>query len=579
MTARRFAVAGLALALLARGAAAFEASAVVGGGYSQTDNWAAGLRDRFPVWNWTAGGSFRASPLSPGLLQLDGAVQYDALRNTAAVAPSNSNGLTFRGGALLAADYAPTSAYASRALSDFAVDAATPQTGSSLTDIYGGSVRYQLGAGPLLEASASRTDQTTRPLVGEEYRQLTNRAAVQASQSLNAFDYKLNYETSWSDGSFVDANYRQHGLAFTGGADLGKEDRVQLSAQYSLRDPLVKAATNPRFDAEFLQGTAMLGTQSRWSGFLTYSYTHSLVEALLDPTLEQTNHSASYTATYRYSPSLLLNASAGASYGIARNDAESLHTTGEQVGFGATWSRGEAGKLQLELGGTGSVGALQAAGGASLPGYGAGLSGSVRDSWRLWSAAATYQLNVARNLGAIEGTSFTQRLALSAETRRLAGVVLGSRLTFSGSRRDVALLGASVDRSITAGVSAAWRRLRGEATAGTSDGLAATLRTPGFSDGLFLSPSFNTHSRYATVQLSHALSQRLSLGALGRWLDSTGPDRPRQYEVSGSMLLGYDIGQFTFRLEDRLTHGGNGDAWARTNLVFARVERRFDLRF
>jgi hypothetical protein len=578
MSLRSRIVVTLAAALVAPAAGAFEGSAVVGGGYSQTNNWSAGVADRFPVWNWMAGGSFHANPLSPGLLQLDAAAQYDALRNTAAQAPSNSNGWTFRAGTLVLGDYLPTSIYASRALSDFAVDTGTTLSGSSVIDTLGGNVRYQLMGGPLLQASASRTNQTTRPLVGDEYRSLQNRASAQASQSFSNLDYRLSYETTWSDGSFSDTNYQQHGLAFSGGADLTSDDRVQLSAQYSVRDPRTSAATNPRLDTEFLQATAMLGTQSRWSGFASYAYTHSLVEAFASPAVEQTNHGASYTETYRYTDALLLNTTAGANYGILRNDGESLTATSEQGGVGATWTLGDPTELQFQLAGSGNVGALQAERGETLPGYGLGLTGNVRDTWGRWIGTATYQLNYARNLAAVEGTVMSQRLGATADTKA-AGMSFGGRLSYQSSRRDAALVGASVDRNLTAGISAGWRRLHAEATAGTADGLADTLRSPGFTDGLFFSPSFNTHSRYATLQILHATTSRLRVSVLGRLLDNEAPARPRERETSASLNLAYDIGQFTFQLEDRLTQGGNGETWARTNLLFARVERRFDIRF
>jgi hypothetical protein len=571
------AVAALAAALAARSAAAFDGSAVVGGGYSQTDTWAPSSKERVPIWNWMAGGSFHATPLSPGLLQLDGAGQYDSVRNTAENAPSTANGLTFRGSALALGDWVPTSAFASRTVSDFAVDTGTKQTGSTLADVYGADVRYQVPAAPLLELSASRTEQTTRPLTGDEYKQVSNRATVQASQNLPTLDYRLAYDTSWSDGSFADTKYRQHGISFAGGAAVAPEDRVQLTAQYSLRDPRVRDAANPRFDAEFLQGGATLGAQSRWTSFASYTYAHSLVEALASPALEQTSHGASYTATYRYTEALLLTATAGANYAVSRSEVESLRTTGEQAGVGATWSHGRADELQLQLGASGTGGALQSDAGASLPGYGLALSGNVRDSWRLWSGSASYQLELSRNLAAVEGKLLTQHLTATADTRRLAGVAFGARVALSSARRDVALLGASVDRSASASLSAGWRRTRLETTVGTSDGVSDALRSPGFADGLFFGTSFNTHARFASAQLTNALTSRLRLSAIGRWLDSEAPERPRQVELSGSLLVAYDLGQFTFRLEDRLTRGGNGDSWNRTNFVFARVERRFDL--
>jgi hypothetical protein len=571
-------VLALAAAFAAPVVGAFEGNAIVGGGYSQTNSWSAGVADRVPVWNWMAGGSVHASPLSPGLLQLDASAQYDALRNTAAQAPSNSNGWTFRGTSQLAGDYAPTTLYVARALSDFAVDAGTAQSGSNVTDSIGGDVRYQLSGGPLLEASASRMDQTTRPLVGDEYRTIQNRATVQASQNFSNLDYRLSYDATWSDGAFADTNYRSHGLAFTGGADLTSEDRVQLTAQYSVRDPTTNAASNPRLDTEFLQATTLLGTQSRWSGFANYSYAHSLIEAFASPSLEQTNHGATYTATYRYSEALLLNATTGANYGAFRNDAETLRTTSEQAGVGATWTIGDPKELQLQLGGSGNAGALQDDRGAALPGYGVGLTTNLRDTWGRWIGTATYQLNYAKNLSAVEGIVVTQRAGATANTRA-AGVAYGARLTFESSRRDAALVGTAVDRTLSAGLSAGWRKLRAEATAATADGLADTLRSPGFTDGLFFSPEFNTHSRYATVQLQYALTRNLRTSVLGRILDNEAPARPREREESVWFNVGYDIGQFTFHLEDRLTHGGNGVTWTRTNFLFARVERRFDVRF
>jgi hypothetical protein len=579
VTRRPLAAIAAALALAALPARSLEGNAVLGGGYMQSSTWAPGTAERVPTWIWVAGGEFRASPLGPGLLQLDGGVQYDASRTRVPDAPSSTDGVTYRLHSSLLGDYVPTDLYASRTSNDFALTTTATLAGNTLVDAYGGVVTYQLGSGALLRASASRSDQTTRPLTGDEYRLQTNRAGLLASQNLETLDYRLGYDTTWSDGSFADTQFQQHAIVFDANANLSRQDRLQLLAQYSLREPRSQSALNPRFDSELVRAGATLGVGERWGSYPTYSYSHSLVEILGAPAQEQTSHGLTYLLNHRRSAELQLTGLATASYALVRAGPTVVEATGAQAGGGFNWLRGKPEELTTQLSATATLGGLQAPGGGLQPGYGLTGAGLVAKPFAAWTASAEYRLNFEHNLNAVEGTGFGHQVVLGAESSALRTLTLTTRLTASSNRREIVLLGTSLDRSVAVGASAAWRRTSIDLSAGLSDGLAPTLRGLGVADGLFFGTTFDAHSRYVTLQAAHAATRQLRIALLGRYLVAEAPARPSQYEAAGSVVVAYDVGQFTFRLEDRLAQGGSGGGWTRTNLVFARVERRFALGF
>jgi len=578
MTPRARALLALGLAAVACPAAAFDVSGTIGAGTSRSDTWdSAAARGGAGSLDWNANVGFANLPVNPLILVLVGGVGYGAHRTMYEPNPSRSGTLSYQANALIGTAWGlPAAVGASHTTSDFTTSN-TGGTGTTVTQSESLILTRQDTKAPTLQGLINRTDSTNRSFLAPEVRSGSTNAMVMVAQSLDVLQYGGSYSTTWSDGAFAETNYRLHDLSFGASAAPAKGITVNLSDHYALRVPTVDAPFNPRYDQQaFSTGVTWSGTE-RVNVSSGYTYAHSVVTAPGAPSQETLAQGVSAGSTYRYTRDLSFNASAAGTFGFARSATEEQRISGQNVGLGVSWSH-DGPVHSVQLGGGGNVGAVEPTATDVQLAYGFnGLAAYKRPLGR-WTGSVGYNVSYGSGLGGLTGSSFGQGLSATT-TGRLGGVGTSASVSASSSRSDNGVLGTTFSRSLSASASASRGSLSSNLNAGISQGLSDALRSSATADGLFLSPAYNTNSRFVTLQLTHRTVFNLSLSALGRYSESTSPGRLRQWERGGSLQLMYPFGQLQFQVSDSISQGGIGGSWTTGNTVFVTVSRGFGAKF
>jgi len=568
---------GLGLALLTGRATAFDVSGMLSAAALRTDTWDASTRTASPSWD--AGGSIAFSdlPINHAILDLTASADYRRYQSVYDSGSSTASGLAYNAAANVArGSWLPWRVGVSRSTNDFTTST-SGGTGTTLSQREAvGTTIYSPGL-PLLSGSLTRADIVNRSFLAPEVRTGATSLSAALSQSLDMMQYGASYDTTWSDGAFTETNYRLHNFTFEGTARPTKELEAHVTDRYVLRLPTSDSPFNPRVDQQALgTGLTWRGTDKLSFG-TSYAYAHSVTDAPGSASQEVLTHGVSTSGFYRYRPSLGFTLSAGANFGVARNGTEEQRISGQQVGAGAQWSHESSGQ-RVQLDGGASVGAVEPRPADVQLAYGANGGVSYNRPIGQWSGALSYSIGYSSGLGGLVGSSFTQSLSASS-SGRLGKIQTSASASASASRAGTPLLGTSFSRAASLSGGASYQRWHSELLAGLSDGLSEALRGPGLSDGLFLSPAFNTHSRFVTLSFTYKTFYRLEWSAVGRYLESTSPGRPKQWERGGSLVVNFPYGLFMLSIEDRISQGGTGDTWTTGNAMFVRVSRAFGARF
>ena len=147
----------------------------------------------------------------------------------------------------------------------------------------------------------------------------------------------------------------------------------------------------------------------------------------------------------------------------------------------------------------------------------------------------------------------------------------------SAARGGGGTFGDNANRSITAQGKLGYRRLGLSLNVGIGDAVTGALSNPA-SDGLFLPPGYNTHSRSASLAANLRLTPHISVHGGAHYALVTGPTTPEQREVFYEMGVRAASGPWTVSLEERYTLGGAGGFDHRVNQVFLQINRTFGTR-
>ena len=111
--------------------------------------------------------------------------------------------------------------------------------------------------------------------------------------------------------------------------------------------------------------------------------------------------------------------------------------------------------------------------------------------------------------------------------------------------------------------------------------MAGSLASPTGAPAPLAAPSsYNTRSRYATLQLSQILLRgKLTFNQLFRVLSMELPEQPSQYEEAAIFTIRYAIGAMNLTLDDRLSRGGTTGPSQTSNLIMLRLSRNFGANF
>lgn len=249
---------------------------------------------------------------------------------------------------------------------------------------------------------------------------------------------------------------------------------------------------------------------------------------------------------------------------------------GQGVGSAATWLAKPWG-VDTMVRGTASVGLVER---EAMPlgfQWGAGLNGTVSKAVQRFRLEGSYGLNYARNGVTLQGWTLWQQARANVWASLTDDLASSLQFQATAARRKDVLLGDGYTRDVLVLGEARWRAHTLTISAGLSDGLPPTLTVPGGGDGLFISPQFNTHSRYLTAGYQGQFFDGLLGSALiGRLASVEAEGQPSRAEQAVFAQLWYVIGRITLSAEYRLELNLTENGWSRSQTFFARASRSFN---
>jgi len=574
--------AALALFLLAPALASagdYSLSGAVDAGYGRTDARTGGASSTSPAWDFGGQLSLSATPIRADLLQLQAAGSYRQLSTTYFETRSRSDNFGYQA-ALGLLQNMPVSiqAFASRTWSDFNATAATTQTGATLNSTAGGTVVLHAESMPTVRATFTHSDFENRGLGGLTTTGNTQRLSLNGAHTLENQSYSASYDTSWNEGSFADANYRNHVFSFQGNASVVQGLDLRLSENYFLRRPTQTAleAANPRYDDNSLSADLFWRPGGAFSGSTAYGYRHSQIEVAGSPESETFAHTFATSADYAFSPEWSLSGTAAVGRTESRLGEETRRAAGESLGAGVRWQR-KAGDYDYSANASASAGLTHPETGPDLSAYGVGLGGGLNTMAGGWVLGASLSSSYSSNLLGALGSSLRTTLNGSATTRWARGLQLRLQLQASDQRQQSDLLGEVTNQLYSLQGTASYRYSWVDAALGLTNGAAPNLVDPAIAPNL--PRTLNTASRFATLSGGTRFLDSVFGEALARYLETDAPARPTTWEMGATVRLIYRIGLFDFSLEDRYSVGGYDDFRTRVNVVLVRASRSFGMGF
>jgi len=581
---RRLVLMGTA-GLLVTGPATVRATDVrgfLGAGYSRGDSWTpAHLGNTW--WQWRAGILASGSPLSPGLLRFDLMADYQSVNSRYEEANGHGNALTYSLDLnLLSRTVVPVHLSASRAVTEFSSDATTSRTGSTLANNLSGTVAILVPQRPALRLRGRRLSRTTTASDAAAVHDRTIEFGGSLSQSLPTHAYALDYTLGWNEGDYDELNYRSHFLTMHVNSNPTETVMFRVYERYFLRRPDVSSPLSPRFDDNALNMGAVVQASSRSTTTFDYSYRNLTVTAPLTSDRSSLGHGFTIQEIYRATADLNLVGNTGVQFqddglaGLHRRSVSeraglgfnlsskvrAIALTSQMFGFGGA-VHPETGSAHATFGGNGSLAASGSTATASWRGqYGVSYGRDEVDR-----GSETFQQQLLASGTATVGRAPTLAHAIN----------LGALLAASGGRRYDPLLGTSVQRSISATLSARRHIHSASLSAGQTDGLSASLENP-VSDGLFLPAHYNSTTRYATLgagQVVLAPFGELVFQELLRTLQMQAPGRPDAREHGLSATVSYGIGAVRILIDERLSVSEFAGSRRTVNVVMAWLTRSF----
>lgn len=582
MTSRALlrAVATMAALLASSPATAFEWSARAGLDYLRADTWnPAGSQTTIPRLEVDLALDARGLIGGPGVVSWSGGAQYRRSATTRDSVDDTRDQLSYRLRTSLFTDpRSPLSLslHATRVEDDFARDGSA--TGSLLSSTYGGDLVFSAGSErPFLRAGYTLSQQEQdSPVLGASDRTIHTVTGATALGSTN-FTTRANYRGTFSEGTYAYDNADDHRVDVDADVRLAPSTRLRLRDLAYVRYPATTSPFNPRLETNSFQAVLNLIGEGTNSQIGTYRYLHGLNVTPGSPDVERAQHLLSYSV-YRAlpNPTWILRGTGDVSYAEDRQASATTSAAGQSAGATLYWrNKHDHGFLELRAGGLGGV--LEPDVGDPIFGYG----GTAGFSWGRTSSLQTnlsYDVGYRRDLNAVRGWSLRQQAIGQADGRLGLGYWRGT-LQASAESRNSPFLGAAANRSLTATVAYRLQRFESSLQLGLSDGLLGAAGSDLSGDGLFLAPSFDSHSRFAVLSGSSRIWRYLSARGHARYASNEVPDRPRFDETDLLASLDFLYGALRLSIEDRylITEAQGGTA--RVNQIWLRVYRTLGSRY
>jgi hypothetical protein len=582
-------VCALAATTSPRVAQALDANATAGIGYGRWDSWAAGLHTSSSFPDWQLAADFSGHPFRPGLLEWRAGGDYQAIR-TYTQGQGSSQESTKDGwglhlqSALLSGTPLPITISAGRAWTDFSTDTTSKQTGVTLTNSLTTAIILRLRSYPTLRLQGTWLNTENTAIGGVNTSMDSKTVNAGLSHTAGTHTYAIDYSTAWSSGNFAINNYRSDYLNAQFTSAPTENVMIRFREYYLLRNPTNDAPRNPRFDDTSMSSGIQYRPGQRWNSSLDYNFRHSLITAAGAPKSEQTTHAIDNITYFRYRPTLSLFGTAGVGFSTENLDDTHSRAGNQSLGGGVNWQL-KFGRTSFLTSGNGRIAGLEVLNQPFALGYGVGGSGGVTHARERLSLSLQYNVAYSSNAVGVGGTTSSQMVQGITEGVVGRGTYLRGSLSYTNSRREDPILGLSETYTFTAMARAAWRRWDAlwtvDFSGGQSDGLAGSLANPTGAPAPLAAPSsYNTRSRYATLQLSQILLRgKLTFNQLFRVLSMELPEQPSQYEEAAIFTIRYTIGAMNLTLDDRLSRGGTTGPSQTSNLIMLRLSRNFGANF
>jgi hypothetical protein len=544
----------------------------LGASMNRDDQWGADARSSRTTW-WFAGSlHLDASFFTPGTLDLGAAASYLGYRATGGAA---SDALNYQVHLVaLARTPFSLSASAGRSTIDFTADTNSGRVGTTRVDSLSGTAVLSAASYPYLAASIRNTATTNRASGAPAVKSDATTVSAEASQSVEALNYSLNYDTGWSGGDYAETNFRNHAASLRAQAQLDTNVTAQVMATYNLRQPTLSSPLNPRLDSQTLSTWLQWSASSETAGGGGYSYSNALFDAPGSPLRQSISHSLNGYASHRLSDDFSFDLSASGTAAQTRVGATELRATGEEAGAGVRWRR-QLDQYAAQASLNGSLGLYQPSEGANATSWGVAANTSASRPLATWYATAGLSGSYDENSGASAGHR-TRLVATLGTSGVPLGWSLSSMLNAGYSRSVSPSFGASRQANVRIEAQASRGGYNLGLNAGITDDLAEVL-VPGAPPATALIPvDFNTQARFAMATATVPTVPRLFLTFVGRALSVSSPGRSSQWETGLGVSAGYYIGAFQLTLYDQVTVGGtSGLSTSTQNLLFLSVSRSF----
>lgn len=580
------ALAAAVVLLLPGVAGALEWTARAGLEYLRQDGWnPAGARTTVPRLDVDLALDLRGAVGGPSLVTYGGGVQYRRTASTRDSIDDVRDQLSYRLRASLFNDpRSPASLrlHASRNEDDSERDGSA--LGSQLSSTYGGELVLSGGSErPFLRAGYTLNEyERENPVLGPSSRTIHSASGATAFGSSN-FTTRVGYRANFSEGTYAFDNADDHRVNVEADVRLSPSARLRLREALFLRYPSTNSPFNPRLETNSFQATLnLLGTGSlaegtRGSQVGTYRYLHGLNVTPGSPDMERAQHLLSWAAYRPLSDSSwILRGTASVSYAEDRQGPSTATAAGQSLGATVFW-RDRHDRGHFELRGGGSVGALEPDSGDPIFGWGATAGASWNRTVPV-PVSLSYDLTYQRDLDAVRGWSLRQQAVGQIDGRIAQGLWRGA-LQVSAESRNSRLLGAAASRSLIATLSYRRPRWESQLQAGLTDGLLGASGSDLSGDGLFLAPSFDSHTRYAVFSGSTRIWRYIWARGHSRYASSEVPDRPAFDEVDLLAAIELSYGALRIALEDRYLVTEATGGTARVNQVWVRVYRTLGSRY
>jgi hypothetical protein len=445
--------------------------------------------------------------------------------------------------------------------------------GTTTTDSYGAEVLTGGGDRPRLQLSGDLQKYDTSSLDAPDVRRTTRGLAANLTHGNDTYSYMLGYRARFDEGSYASANSDDQTISAIARTRLTDATEANVSAQYYKRTPQNSDPTNPMYD----DAQVGLQTQSTFRGSIlrtNYGFGHTAVTATGIPSTEHTGNALSVTNDRVIAPEWTLLPTVSLAFSQDRIGTDESRAASQAGGASLRWTRTRL-EQTYTLEGGGSAGVIEPAGAPAQATWSATGTGRYARTTVSGGWGAGYLFSYDTNANAELGWSVNQSIDANAsmrvsDTRTLTGNLLVN------SRRARTPLGDGAGRTAILNAALTGSTTTFGLSASMVDGLSATLANPIRSDGLFLPPSFNTHSQSVLLYVSASLPPHLVTGASVRLGTTSGPDFGNRRQFGATGHLGYYIGQFMLLINDTYTaEGPNFDL--RFNQVIVSFARSFRL--